>query len=136
MRVKDALRSAISAAFVTQELLVENTEAYQEMIIMNYETFCEILVILSLAILVWAFEFLAKLLNQKMSLSIICLFKGKKLSSTIMLHLNMSKLLFVDDSWWKLIIVHVQKHVIVETFINYLDHLNAALELSVFSGMW
>lgn len=52
MRVKDALRSAISAAFVTQELLVENTEAYQEMIIMNYETFCEILVILSLAILV------------------------------------------------------------------------------------
>ena len=52
MRVYDALRSTISAAFVTQEFLVENTEAYLEMIKMNYETFCEILAILSLAILV------------------------------------------------------------------------------------
>lgn len=52
MRVQDALRSAISVAFVSQELLVENTEAYLEMIKMNYETFCEILAILSLAILV------------------------------------------------------------------------------------
>ena len=39
-------------AFVSQELLVENTEAYLEMIKMNYETFCEILAILSLAMLV------------------------------------------------------------------------------------
>ena len=59
-KVSRVLRSATSVAFEisVNKLRVEDTEAYQGMMRMNYETFCEVLtttvVILPFAISVWA----------------------------------------------------------------------------------
>ena len=58
-KVSRVLRSAISVAseISVNKLRVEDTEAYQGMMRMNYETFCEVLtttvVILPFAISVW-----------------------------------------------------------------------------------
>ena len=63
-----------------KKLQVEDTGAYQEMIRMNYKTFCEILmatlVILPFAILVWAL--FRQNCWQKKSFTIIHMFKQQK----------------------------------------------------------
>ena len=81
------LRSAISVTFeiLVKKLQVKDTEAYQEMMRINYETFWGI----STAILV--------------ILPFAISFKQQKLSLTIMSNLNMSKL---HDIWWNAMIEH------------------------------
>ena len=97
-----SLRSAILVAFeiLIKKLQVEDTGAYQEMIRMNYKTFCEILVatlvILPFAILVWALFQQNCWQKNYRSPSSTCS-NSKKLSLTIMLNLNMFKL---HNSQW------------------------------------
>ena len=98
------LSSEISVAFeiLVKKLEAEDTEAYQEMMRINYKTFWEIpvpiLVIMLCAILVWA------RFGKTADLTIIIHYPPLvQTTKTIMSNLNMSKL---HDIWWNVMIEH------------------------------
>ena len=103
-QIWSTLRSAISVTFeiLVKKLQVKDTEAYQEMMRINYETFwgisTAILVILPFAISVWARFWQNCWPNHYHSLS-----SSRSIAKTIMSNLNMSKL---HDIWWNAMIEH------------------------------
>ena len=90
---------------LVKRIRVEDTEAYQKMMRMKYEPFCEIftaiLVIWPFAISVWA-RFWQSWWPKNYHSLYSARSKNQKLLSTITSNLKMSK---IRDSWWWLMIV-------------------------------
>ena len=121
--------------YLVKKLLGEDTEAYQEKMRMNYETFYEILTA-SLVILPFFISICARFQRNcwpEDYHSLSCpRSNGKNHHQSSCRVWTCPNYVIVDDSRWYCMIVLLQTCVIVETIINYHDRFNGSLH----TGAW